>query len=281
MNKEEIEELAFKDRKELANLNELDLLEIIEFLQNDRKQWINQFTKTHNESIDIQKENQELKLELSGYRQAILEDKDMLRLKEEAKKLKKKYENAVADYEKTMFEKEQLNSLVNSCQEEIRQLKKQLTTNQILHCDCKVDNLKNISKIEEMENQQKEFINYLEDNWKQTQDIWYIKILQKYKEIIGVPMAGLDDEEEPDLFEMIEDMKNRSKHIEKIIINENYLFSNMKECTYLSPEERRLLDSNFKELANKINRISKAVNYLFDKDERQHKKNNESPAELN
>lgn len=34
-------------------------------------------------------------------------------------------------------------------------------------------------------NQQKEFIKYLEDNWKQTQDIWYIKILQKYKEIIG------------------------------------------------------------------------------------------------
>ena len=33
-------------------------------------------------------------------------------------------------------------------------------------------------------NQQKEFIKYLEDNWKQTQDIWYIKILQKYKEIV-------------------------------------------------------------------------------------------------
>lgn len=33
--------------------------------------------------------------------------------------------------------------------------------------------------------QQKEFIKYLEDNWKQTQDIWYIKILQKYKKIIG------------------------------------------------------------------------------------------------
>ena len=68
---------------------------------------------------------------------------------------------------------------------QIKELKKQLTTNQILHRDCKVDNLKNISKIEEMENQQKEFINYLEDNWKQTQDIWYIKILQKYKSIIG------------------------------------------------------------------------------------------------
>ena len=69
--------------------------------------------------------------------------------------------------------------------EENQELKKQLTTYQILHRDCKVDNLKNISKIEEMENQQKEFIKFLEDNWKQTQDIWYIKILQKYKEIIG------------------------------------------------------------------------------------------------
>ena len=34
--------------------------------------------------------------------------------------------------------------------------------------------------------QQKEFINFLEDNYKETQDIWYIKILQKYKSIIGV-----------------------------------------------------------------------------------------------
>lgn len=45
--------------------------------------------------------------------------------------------------------------------------------------DSKVDVLTKIAT------QQKEFINYLEDNWKQTQDIWYIKILQKYKEIIG------------------------------------------------------------------------------------------------
>lgn len=34
-------------------------------------------------------------------------------------------------------------------------------------------------------NQQKEFIKFLEYNYKETQDIWYIKILQKYKEIIG------------------------------------------------------------------------------------------------
>lgn len=33
--------------------------------------------------------------------------------------------------------------------------------------------------------QQKEFINYLEGNWNTTKDIWYIKILQKYKSIIG------------------------------------------------------------------------------------------------
>lgn len=40
-------------------------------------------------------------------------------------------------------------------------------------------------ELNESLSQQKEFINYLEDNWKQTQDIWYIKILQKYKSIIG------------------------------------------------------------------------------------------------
>ena len=50
---------------------------------------------------------------------------EMSNWREEVKELKEKYLNAVADYETTMFEKEQLNSLVNSCQEEIRQLKKQ------------------------------------------------------------------------------------------------------------------------------------------------------------
>ena len=62
-----IEEIAFKDRKTLVNLNAIDLLDIIEFLQNDRKQWINQFTQTHNESVDIQKENKELKEKLDEY----------------------------------------------------------------------------------------------------------------------------------------------------------------------------------------------------------------------
>ena len=42
-----------------------------------------------------------------------------------------------------------------------------------------------IIELEELKNQQKEFIEFLEKMWKETQDIWYIKILQKYKEIIG------------------------------------------------------------------------------------------------
>ena len=122
-------------------------------------------------------------------------------LLKENQELKQKYLNAVADYETTMFEKEQINSLVNSCQEEIRQLKKKLTTYQILHRDCKVDNLKNISKIEEMENQQKEFIEYMNKTIEELEcdDVddeemkgyliqridTFKEILSKYKSIIG------------------------------------------------------------------------------------------------
>ena len=43
-----------------------------------------------------------------------------------------------------------------------------------------------LNMLEKHKNQQKEFIKFLEDNYKETQDIWYIKILQKYKSIIGV-----------------------------------------------------------------------------------------------
>lgn len=64
----DIEELAFKNYYELINIQKIDLLLIIEFLQKDRKQWINQFTQTHNESIDIRKENQELKKQLENYK---------------------------------------------------------------------------------------------------------------------------------------------------------------------------------------------------------------------
>ena len=56
-------------------------------------------------------------------------------LLKENQAIKKKYENAVSDYETTMFEKEQLNSLVNSCQEEIRELKKQLEEYKLITID--------------------------------------------------------------------------------------------------------------------------------------------------
>lgn len=50
--------------------------------------------------------------------------------------------------------------------------------------DCEYINYDNFVK--KVETQQKEFIKFLEDNYNLEHDIWYIKILQKYKEIIGV-----------------------------------------------------------------------------------------------
>ena len=108
---------------------------------------------------------------------------EMVNWKEESKGLNQKYLNAVADYETTMFEKEQLNSLVNSCQEEIRELKKQLEEKDILikQCELSVSNVMDCycertdcserikdskqydSLVQKVENQQKEFIKWLEN----------------------------------------------------------------------------------------------------------------------
>ena len=89
--------------------------------------------------------------------------------------------------------KELFNEMIN-WKEEAKELKKQLTTYQILHRDCEVNNLKNISKIEEKENQQKEFIEYLTsyiellknkpDLVEEGQKDILEEILLKYKEII-------------------------------------------------------------------------------------------------
>ena len=95
---------------------------------------------------------------------------EMVNWRKESKELKQKYVNAVADYETTRFEKEQLNSLVNSCQEEIRQLKKQLedTNEELELVRCDLHNRTSerngyYRNIEILENQQKEFIKYLEN----------------------------------------------------------------------------------------------------------------------
>ena len=107
--------------------------------------------------LDLLKENRELKLELSGYRQAILNNKEMLGLKEQNEKLKKQVEN----YKKLGFK----------------------------YLQDKNNNL---------ETQQKEFINYLEDQIERLKEndiyqplqrtalITHEHDLQKYKEIIGV-----------------------------------------------------------------------------------------------
>ena len=132
------------------------------------------------------------------------------------KELKQKYLNAVADYETTMFEKEQLNSLVNSCQEEIRQLKKQLEEYQqelekadsiTQSCifngkeESKISYRKCLNILNKKEAQQKEFIDYMNKTIEELEcdDVddeemkgyliqridTFKEILQKYKEIIG------------------------------------------------------------------------------------------------
>lgn len=77
---------------------------------------------------------------------------------------------------------------VNDLEEENQELKKQLEENKDkINWYENFEINKTIDKLRiKHNNQQKEFINFLEDNYKETQDIWYIKILQKYKEIIGV-----------------------------------------------------------------------------------------------
>ena len=51
-----IEELAFKDRKILANLNAVDLLNIIEFLQGDSRQYLEEHNKLKEEITNLSKD---------------------------------------------------------------------------------------------------------------------------------------------------------------------------------------------------------------------------------
>ena len=176
------------------------------------------FKELFNEMINWKKESKILRENVEHNDKVV--DKvnwENMLLKKENKQLKQKYENAVADYETTMFEKEQLNSLVNSCQEEIRQLKKQLEeANKKLYL-CTPEIPQNIhgkyvsyvdlvNEMYELKKQQQEFINHLEDEIKfhKNRDSYMVadihgsydlndielkllkEILQKYKEIIGV-----------------------------------------------------------------------------------------------
>lgn len=123
--------------------------------------------------------------------------------KRQIDKLKKKYENAVADYEKTRFEKEQLNSLVNSCQEEIRQLKKQLDkyenpedmTLMMMWCTEKVKD----------ENQK---LQTIANNCKQLKDNW-----DKLKEYVSAEWYCYDNDSVE--FEVAKDILNKMQNLQQ------------------------------------------------------------------
>lgn len=112
----------------------------------------------------------------------------ILNLIKENQELKEKYENAVADYETTMFEKEQLKKQVEETEKCLKDM---------FHI-----NIENDKELEKAKTQQKEFIKYLEDyinslkkeygnyvndNYSEEYGRYHTakEILQKYKSIIG------------------------------------------------------------------------------------------------
>ena len=114
----------------------------------------------------LQQENQDLKENAENNDKVV--DKvnwENMLLKKENQELKKQLEEYQEELEKA-------DSITQSC---IFNGKKE---SEISYRKC-------LNMLEKHNNQQKEFINFLEDNYKETQDIWYIKILQKYKSIIG------------------------------------------------------------------------------------------------
>lgn len=112
---------------------------------------------------------------------------EMSNWREESKELKQKYENAVADYETTMSE--------------LQELKKQLEEKENIACNWKDSCLENAGKIEKLENQQKEFIEYMNKTIEELEcdDVddeemkgyliqridTFKEILSKFKKIIG------------------------------------------------------------------------------------------------
>lgn len=131
---------------------------------------------TYDELVDYCKEASQTISELD-YKNRILE--------KENQELKKKYKNTV---EKLSEQLELLTSKLDKYDlivDERNQLKQQLKEKNIEYFRLSKENNEYAIKLHEYKTQQKEFIKFLEDNYKETQDIWYIKILQKYKEIIG------------------------------------------------------------------------------------------------
>ena len=160
-----IEELAFKDRKILANLNAVDLLNIIEFLQDDRRQCLEEHNKLKEEITNLSKE---IDMWNSKYN-------DMF---DENRMLKKQLEEC---------------QLQNFDLREDIMIQKQAIPNKLIK-DKTFYDLYDMPTYEDLLTQQKEFIKWLEDyiNLFDKKDIYeegscdmLEEILQKYRSIIG------------------------------------------------------------------------------------------------
>ena len=149
---EQLKEIE-KEHRTINGELRVEIKELKEKYMKLEDKYIHNVSCCNEEDCDLFCEHQELKLELSGYRQAILEDKDMLGLKEENQSLKKQLEEE---------------------RNKVREYSYKLSN---YRCE------------ETYETQQKEFIEYLEYLQKKLNDMHLApdieKILSKYKEIIG------------------------------------------------------------------------------------------------
>ncbi len=112
--------------------------------------------------LTCEKDNEELRKNINYYKNMVS------RLKKENQELKNHLKELKNGY-KIKLEK----LLANGIEPDLEDF-------YLAEIECKANDY------DKLLNQQKEFIKFLEDNYNLEHDIWYIKILQKYKEIIGV-----------------------------------------------------------------------------------------------
>ena len=145
-------------------LSKMNLISVVQKLPKEDIETIQGYVEM------IEEETQELELELSGYRKAILNNKEMLGLKEQNQELKKQLEEYIKQNMKLK------NELFDKRKEY-----------QDTYKDVRIE-------IKEYKTQQKEFIKWLEDyiNLFDNKDIYeegscdmLEEILQKYRSIIG------------------------------------------------------------------------------------------------
>ena len=145
-------------------LSKMNLISVVQKLPKEDIETIQGYVEM------IEEENQELELELSGYRKAISNNKEILGLKEQKQELKKQLEEYIKQNMKLK------NELFDKRKEY-----------QDTYKDVRIE-------IKEYKTQQKEFIKWLEDyiNLFDKKDIYeegscdmLEEILQKYRSIIG------------------------------------------------------------------------------------------------